>query len=68
MRQHINAYKNPITLLCCQLLNLVSILKYNTTSPMDFLSDNNKKDISLKILNNGKKIIRLADINNKKKY
>lgn len=53
--RYINIYKIPIILLSCQFLKLALILKYNTIKDLDLLLDNNKKDLSPKILNNGKK-------------
>lgn len=43
------------------------MLDHNITNHLDLPSDNNKKDISLRVSNNGKERIRLVDINNKKK-
>ena len=40
------------------------MLDYNTTISLDLLLDNNKRDISLGVLNNGTKKIRLIDMEN----
>lgn len=64
--KHVNAFKNLITILNCQLSNLTAILKYIINSYLDFLLNNNKKDNSLRTLHNNKKKIRPANINNKK--
>lgn len=55
LTRHINACKNLITLLNCQLPNSTLILKYITTSHLNFLLDNSKENISLEVLNNSKK-------------
>lgn len=62
--KHINACKISITLLYYHLSNLIQILEYNLINYVEFLSDNNKKNICLKILKNGKKKIKPANINN----
>lgn len=49
-----------------QLLNLILILKYYIINHLDFLFNNYKKNISLKVSNNSKKSIGLADIDNNK--
>ena len=67
MTKYINICKILIILLSCQPSNLISILEYNITNYLDFLLNNNKKDISLRALNNNKKRIIKMDINNSKK-
>lgn len=62
LTRYINAYKIPIILQSCQFLKLVLILNYNIIKNLNLLSDNNKKNLSLKILNNCKKKIRPVDI------
>lgn len=61
-KKYINICKILITLPSFQSFILASILEYNTTNYLDLPSDNIKKNISLRILNNDKKKIRLADI------
>lgn len=43
------------------------MLNYNIINFLDLLIDKNKKNISLKKLNNDKKWIKLVNINNNKK-
>lgn len=45
--RYVNVYKNQITLPSCQSLNLSLILEDNITRYLDFLSDNNEKNIGL---------------------
>ena len=66
LTRHINACKIPITLPNRQSLNPEPVLDYNTTNPLDLPSDNNKEDISPRESNNGKKRIRLANMDNNK--
>lgn len=65
--RYINAYKNLIYLLSCQPLNSAAILKYNTTSHLDFLSKSNKENIRLGTFNNSKQKIRPENLNNNQK-
>lgn len=67
MTRYINILKILITLLICQSLNSTQILEYNTINHLDFLSNNNEKDICLGISNNSKKKIKLVNIKNNKK-
>lgn len=41
-----------------QLTKLVVILKYNTFNPLDLLSNNNKKNINLRVSNNSNNKIK----------
>ena len=60
--KHVNVCKILITLPNCQPSNPKLVLNYNTTNSLDLPSNNNKKNISLEVLNNSKKRIRLVDI------
>lgn len=46
LTRNVNTYKIPFTLPTCQSSNSASILEYNTTNDLDFLSDNSEKNIS----------------------
>lgn len=65
--KYVNVCKIPNFLLYYQFLNSKLVLNYNKINPLDIPSDNNKKDISSKRLNNGKEEIGLADRNKNKK-
>lgn len=67
MPKYINACKIPIILSTYQFSNPAPILEYNTTNYLDFLSDNNKKDISTKVSNNVENVVRQVNINNNEK-
>lgn len=64
--RYINTCKILITLPTSQSSNSISILEYNSHNWLNFLSDNNKKDINLGILNNSKVWIKSVNINNDK--
>ena len=51
LTRHVNTCKIPISLPCYQLSNPDLILDYNTTNLLDLLLDNNKKGITLEVLN-----------------
>lgn len=67
LTKHVNVCKISIILLTCQSSNLALIWEYNTTNHLNFPLNNNKKDISQGVSNNGKERIRLTDIKNNKK-
>lgn len=48
--------------LCCQSSNPKSVFNYNISNLQYLLLNNNKKDIGLEVSNNGKKGIKLIDI------
>lgn len=58
LTKHVNAFKIPITLPSCQPSKQVAILEYNITNSSNLSSDNNKKNISSGVFNNGNKYIR----------